>query len=142
MIIIILISVLQGLDFCCDRKAIEEVCQAIRDVDEKLCELIREPKPYNREMVYPSIEEYINRFDRLRESLTKSTNLTLEVCQDIFNEQGANFMHIRFDRNDLINGFQWDEDGMKEYENWRGKTLDAWLKCERFIYNHTFEELF
>lgn len=120
----------------------EDICQSVRDRDEHLCNLIKSPKPYNKEKVFPGIEAYITSFKQLSVCLASCTNLTLEVCQDVFNEQGANFMHIRFDRDDLINGFQWDEDGMEEYERLRGKTLDAWLKCEKYIYKHCSFQIF
>lgn len=121
---------------------IEDACQEVRNRDEYLCELIQSPKPYNRDKVFSGIKAYIRSFNQLSTCLASSTNLTLEVCQDVFHEQGANFMHIRFDRDDLINGFQLDEEGMDKYEMLRGQTLDAWLKCEKFIYKHSSFEIF
>lgn len=121
---------------------VEDACQEVRNRDKYLCELIQSPKPYNRDKVFSGIKAYIRSFNQLSTYLASCTNLTLEVCQDVFHEQGANFMHIRFDRDDLINGFQLDEEGMDKYEMLRGQTLDAWLKCEKFIYKHSSFEIF
>uniref|UniRef100_A0A1B6G482 Uncharacterized protein n=1 Tax=Cuerna arida TaxID=1464854 RepID=A0A1B6G482_9HEMI len=121
---------------------VEEICQDVKDSDDYLCQLLHRPEPFKRNKIFPSIREYIRCFDRLANCLHAEPNKTLEVCEEVFQEQGANFMHIRFDRDDLINGFLWNETDMAEYEKWRGKTLDAWLKCEKFIYRHSSFEVF